>query len=185
MSLEHAILGFLHYKPLTGYDLKAKFDASVRHFWPADQGQIYRTLSRLAEHGWTEVEVIAQEDRPDRKVYHITETGREELRQWLVAPLPMKGTRIAELVQIFFAGQLSDEEILAIFRRLAELNRQALAHLRQVQTQSACPDEQTRDCFFHLLTLEYGIYLTEANLRWFENVIARLERGEHRKGERA
>ena len=50
MSLEYAILGFLNYHPYTGYDLKKIFDTSVRHFWPADQSQIYRTLARLTEH---------------------------------------------------------------------------------------------------------------------------------------
>ena len=47
MSLEYAILGFLNYLPLSGYDLKKMFDTSVQHFWPADQSQIYRTLARL------------------------------------------------------------------------------------------------------------------------------------------
>ena len=56
MSLEHAMLGFLCYTPLTGYDLKKAFDVSVRHFWPADQSQIYRTLARMAERGWVEME---------------------------------------------------------------------------------------------------------------------------------
>ena len=49
MSLEFAILGFLSYHPSTGYDLKKMFDVSIRHFWPADQSQIYRTLARLTE----------------------------------------------------------------------------------------------------------------------------------------
>ena len=51
------------------------FDASVRHFWPADQSQIYRTLSHLADKGLAELEVVEQIDRPDRKVYHITPAG--------------------------------------------------------------------------------------------------------------
>ncbi len=76
MSLDHAILGFLNYHPYTGYDLKKIFDTSIRHFWPADQSQIYRTLARLEENGWAVMERIPQEDRPDRKVYHITEAGR-------------------------------------------------------------------------------------------------------------
>ena len=37
MSLKHAILGFLSFAPLTGYDLKKAFDRSVQHFWPANQ----------------------------------------------------------------------------------------------------------------------------------------------------
>jgi len=58
MSLEFAILGFLNYQPYTGYDLKKIFDTSIRHFWPADQSQIYRTLARLTEQGLAEMEKI-------------------------------------------------------------------------------------------------------------------------------
>jgi PadR family transcriptional regulator AphA len=186
MSLDHAILGFLSYKPLSGYDLKAVFDLSVQHFWPADQSQIYRTLSRLAESGLTEVEVIEQEERPDRKVYTITEQGREELHRWLTCPPPPKEKRMAELVQIFFSGRLADEEILAIFKQYADRSRQALERLHAVPGQSegqACFEEgRERDAFFWQLTLEYGIRMTEAGLAWIEDVIGRLERGEHTKG---
>ena len=51
MSLRHAILGFLSFQPFTGYDLKKAFDRSVRHFWPATQSQIYRTLAELDADG--------------------------------------------------------------------------------------------------------------------------------------
>jgi len=89
MSLDYALLGFLNYHPYTGYDLKKIFDTSVRHFWPADQSQIYRTLARLTEQGLAEMEKVPQEDRPDRKVYHITEAGRAELLKFLSGPPPM------------------------------------------------------------------------------------------------
>ena len=79
MSLEHAILGFLNYRPFSGYDLKKVFDSSVRHFWAADQSQIYRTLARMAKKGFAEQEIIEQTDRPTRKLYHITAEGRTEL----------------------------------------------------------------------------------------------------------
>ncbi len=64
MSLEYAILGFLNYHPYTGYDLKKIFDTSVRHFWPADQSQIYRTLARLTEIGFAEMEKVPQNRPP-------------------------------------------------------------------------------------------------------------------------
>ena len=89
MSLEYAILGFLNYHPYTGYDLKKIFDTSIRHFWPADQSQIYRTLARLTEQGFAEMEKVPQDDRPDRKVYSITEAGRAELMKWLSGPPPI------------------------------------------------------------------------------------------------
>ena len=132
MSLEYAILGFLNYRPLSGYDLKKVFDNSVRHFWPADQSQIYRTLAKLAEQGYVEQEIVRGLDRPDRKEYRITPAGQEALRTWLLNPLPSQDLRIAELIQVFFAGQLSDQQALALFERLAAAARATLAAYDQI-----------------------------------------------------
>jgi PadR family transcriptional regulator AphA len=175
MSLAHAILGFLNYGPFSGYDLKKLFDVSVQHFWPADQSQIYRTLSRLEDKGWAEMEVIEQEDRPDRKEYHITQAGQEELHRWLTTPLPPKPVRSAPLIQVFFAAQLSDEEILAVFERWAESARTILARYEQVPQESAEYEEMNgtpRDSFFWIKSMQ-------AQLEWFESVIQRIRDRQH------
>jgi DNA-binding PadR family transcriptional regulator len=182
MSLEHAILGFLQYKPFTGYDLKAVFDTSVHHFWPADQSQIYRTLARLAQRGWAEVDVIHRDDRPVRKVYHITDAGREEFRRWLTVPVPRQEPRNARLIQVFFAGQLSDEEILAVFEQEAKEMRDLLAPYAQIPTQAepfAKLVGSPREVFFWLLTLEAGIRTAEAHMAWVESVIERIRNKQH------
>ena len=181
MSLEHAIMGFLRYSPLSGYDLKKAFDTSVRHFWPADQGQIYRTLGRLAERGWVRMEIVPQEGRPNRKVYHVTETGQKELHRWLAIPLSPEQARIPWLVQVFFAGQLDDEEILALFERRAEQLRARLERYDQIPQESAEYVEAVgspRETFFWMLTLEYGVTVNQAELEWVEGVIEQLRRGE-------
>lgn len=180
MSLEFAILGFLNYHPYTGYDLKKIFDTSIRHFWPADQSQIYRTLSRLTEQGFAKMEKIPQEDRPDRKVYHITDAGRAELLKWLAGPPPMGESRSAPLIQVFFAGQLSDEEIVAKFEGFAAIMRAILSQYEQVPGQ-IIPYQQEitspREHFFWLLTLDNGIRNMRANLEWAESVIENIKAG--------
>lgn len=92
-SLKHAILGFLSYLPLSGYDLKKAFDNSVQHFWPANQSQIYRTLAELEQNGLVTMEVIEREERLDMKIYHVTEAGRAELHTWLTTPQPERDDR--------------------------------------------------------------------------------------------
>lgn len=181
MSLEHAILGFLNYRPLTGYDLKKIFDTSVRHFWPADQSQIYRTLSRLEKEGLAEKEVIHQEDRPDRKVYEITSRGQEELTRWLSSPLPFEEPRSAPLIQVFFAGQLSDEEVIKIFQRAAAFIRAGLEQYELIpEDMEAYSDyvDSPREFYFWMLTLEAGKVSAKANLEWMESVIERIKAGE-------
>jgi DNA-binding PadR family transcriptional regulator len=181
MSLEHAILGFLSYHPYTGYDLKKIFDTSISHFWPADQAQIYRTLNTLAERGLAEMEVIPQTDRPNRKEYRITAAGRVELLNWLSGPPPMGEPRSAPLIQVFFAGQLSDAEILAKFEGYAAIMRGFLERYDAVPAQIA-PFQQEiaspREHFFWLLTLENGIRNMRANLEWADSVIERIKTGQ-------
>jgi DNA-binding PadR family transcriptional regulator len=178
MSLEYAILGFLNYKPLSGYDLKKIFDTSVRHFWNADQSQIYRTLARLTEQGLTEIELVEQTDRPDRKVYHITPKGQEALLVWIGGPFPYQETRSGPLVQIFFAGQLTDDEILAKFHTAADMFRYMLERYQQVPAQIEEYVEEIhspRESYFWMLTLDMGIRIMQAQLDWAENVIQTIE----------
>ena len=181
MALDYAILGFLNYQPYSGYDLKKIFDNSIRHFWSADQSQIYKTLNRLTENGWAHMEKIPQVDRPDRKVYHITEAGRTELRKWLSGPPPMGEPRSAPLIQVFFSGQLSDEEILAKFEGFAQMMREILNRYDHIPEQILSYQEEIpspRENFFWQLTLENGIYNMRANLEWAESVIARIKNGD-------
>lgn len=181
MSLEYAILGFLDHRPYTGYDLKKIFDTSVKHFWPADQSQIYRTLSRLTENGWARVEKIEQETRPARKEYSITPEGREALQKWLVTPLPFGENRSAPMIQVFFAGQLPDAQVLEMFERVANYLRAGKAAYDEIPQEIEHYQEyiqSSRDFYFWMLTLEIGKITAEANLAWVESMIQRIRAGE-------
>ncbi len=53
-------------------------------------------------------------------IYHITESGKSELLDWLAKPTPESVARSAELVQVFFFGQLDDDLILQRFENFAQ-----------------------------------------------------------------
>jgi DNA-binding PadR family transcriptional regulator len=181
MSLEHAILGFLNYKPLTGYDLKKVFDSSVRHFWYADQSQIYRTLAHLTERNLVEMEVVEQSERPDRKVYHITRSGQKELRDWLTGPFPIQQPHSGPLVQIFFSGQLTNAELLVRFETAAQIFRTMLAGYGQVQEQISDYKgivKSSREEYIGLLTLDLGKRTMQAQLDWAEAAIDQIKSGQ-------
>ena len=178
MSLEHAILGFLTYRPLSGYDLKKFFDESVRHFWSAPQSQIYRTLARMSGTGWVEMEHIEQEDRPDRKVYHITDAGQDELLKWLTTPLNQSAVRNLWLAKVFFAHPLSDDKILALFEEHADKLRQKLELFRkgvqEVVERRFAEVGSKRSRRLWQFTLDYGIAHLEWELQWVENALKDL-----------
>lgn len=178
MSLEYAILGFLTYGPSTGYDLKRAFDSTVWHFWTADQSQIYRTLNRLGTQGYLRHELVEQEERPDRKIYSLTDAGREEFLRWLATPHAPDEVREGSLIQMFFAAHLANEEIVRLAQLQAGQMRerlQTLEALKPLLEEHAAQIGTRRDAFFWELTLERGIAMTRAALRWIESVIRRLK----------
>jgi PadR family transcriptional regulator AphA len=181
MTLDYAILGFLNYRPHSGYDLKKHFDHTVNHFWTAEQSQIYRTLTTMSQAGWVEMEVVDQSDRPDRKVYHITDEGRTVLREWLLDPIPTQKARVASLVQVFFTGQLSDEELLAKFEEAAAAARTRLELFKQLpKTEFAYLDNITspREAFFWVSTYRLGLRSLQSYLEWLEEFIEKLKKKE-------
>ena len=82
MALEHAILVSLAERPGTGYEIGQQFDRSIGYFWSATHQQIYRTLKKLLDDELVSVESISQDGRPDKKVYTISDAGRDALADW-------------------------------------------------------------------------------------------------------
>ena len=178
MSLTHAILGLLTQSPMTGYDLKNQsFDSSIAHFWPADQAQIYRTLDKMAEQGWVESHTEFQEDRPNRKVYSITEDGRAELRRWLLLSQPLPPYREPFLIQLFFAEDLSNQEIVPMLEAQRDAHRERLEDYRQIPLPTLDQLTEDRETTLQRLTLEMGLRVEQAYLDWFDmaiNVVRKL-----------
>jgi DNA-binding PadR family transcriptional regulator len=182
MSLEHAILGFLNYEPMTGYDIKKMVDLSVSHFWPAVQSQIYKTLGRMEANGWLDVETIPQEPRPPRKVYQLTDAGRSELFRWLETPQPASEVRLAWLIQVFFGGRCSDETVLALLEHQLAIQRRRLQGFSSIpaENRDQMSDDNPRDRFYWMLTVDFGVAQAMAQVRWLEEVIANIRSGDYR-----
>jgi len=179
MSLKHALLGFLNYGGMSGYELKQCFDQSIRHFWNANLSQIYPTLGQMEKEGLLTLKVKYQEDRPNRKVYYITEAGRKELRRWLCEPVELPLTRHPFLIKVFFGGNLEKEEILAQLRHDLVLRQEQLdayqKRVREVLEQYIKATGMEREGLFWGLTLEAGIKFEEAWIQWCEEAINKIE----------
>lgn len=179
MSLRHAILGFLSVKPMSGYDLKRHFDASVRHFWTADQAAIYRALGELDAERLVEHERVAQATRPDRKVYQLTEAGRAALDEWLATPASPVARREPLLVKLFFAGRLPPEALRRLLEaELAQVEAE-LAGYRGIVGAIAAATEPVPEAtnLGPLITLENGARSAVAQRDWLLALLDRLRTG--------
>jgi DNA-binding PadR family transcriptional regulator len=83
----NAVLGLLSFgQELSGYDLKKWADHSLRFFfWSPAISQIYSELRRLESLGYVTSRVVAKDDTRSRRLYRITDEGRQWLAHWLVS----------------------------------------------------------------------------------------------------
>jgi PadR family transcriptional regulator AphA len=169
MSLKFAILGLLNAVPMTGYDLKHQaFDATVRHFWPADQSQIYRTLARLQQDGFVTMQVEEQEERPDRKIYFITPVGQAALDEWLQSDQAVPTLRDPLLIQLFFGQEQSRVDLLSVIAQQIRTHKERLAAYQEIPIPPAASRPDDRWLTLQQLTLEFGIALEETYLAWLD-----------------
>ncbi len=130
------MLALLERGPAHGYELKRSHDELFGDVAPpVNVGQIYVTLGRLERDGLVVHHTEAGGDRPDRKVYEVTDVGRKTLRDWLAetSDLPVgKSDVILKLVAgLIFDGRVAPAVVehrsrcLDALRRLATLGSRA------------------------------------------------------------
>ena len=179
--LDFALLGFLNYRPMTGYELKQYMDGSTSHFWNAKLSQIYTTLKSLEQKRWVRSSVQAQEERPDKRIYTITAEGKSNLRKWLAEPLTeLTSHKNALLLKLFFAAQTDRETTLAL------LHLQKNLHQRQADFYRTKTRDQIKGILRQSPTLEkdgkfweaarrFGELYEEMYVKWLDETIHSLE----------
>ncbi len=117
MDVKTLCLGALTERDLTGYEIKQHFEEAYSHFFVAGYGSIYPALADLTRRGLVCCTSVPQEKRPDKKVYSLTQTGRDALIAELMATPPRHKVRSEFLVLMVFAHLLPPEKVAADARR--------------------------------------------------------------------
>jgi PadR family transcriptional regulator, regulatory protein AphA len=176
--IRNILLGFLNYQSLTGYELDQTIENSTAHFWHAHHSQIYTTLRQMEKEGLLTSVFIKTEGQPDRRVYTITDAGKETLTKWLNQPMT-EATPIKEdlLVRIFFSAKRDPNEVLAELRLQRRLHEEKLSTYQVIKNQIPHYPHQglERDHIFWELTLDMGMRYEEMYLIWLENTIKMIE----------
>lgn len=178
MSLEYAILVSLRERAGSGYELARRFDKSIGYFWAASHQQIYRSLKRMVEAGWIDCDEVAQDKRPDKKVYRVSEDGAAELARWVGEPAtPTSNTRNDLSVKLRGASFGDTEAVIAELIRHREMHTERLDLYRTIQRRDfPSPGDLTGRELHQYLVLLGGLRAEQALLAWCEEAIQALEK---------
>ncbi|MTI00359.1 PadR family transcriptional regulator [Roseibium sp. RKSG952] len=161
MSVRSLCLAILTFGDATGYEIrKESTEGRFSYFDDASYGSIYPALARLEADGKVTVREEQQHGKPARKVYSITEAGRDEFLASLCEPQAPDTFKSPFLLIAMYASDLGPD---VIRRALDRRKQQILAELGKMQ-EFGYDDPRTGERWIN----EYGIACMKLTLAYLE-----------------
>lgn len=163
----YVVLGMIATGRRSGYAMSRTAKEATRHFWATSDGQIYPQLKKLSEDGYIEGERESQGGR-ERIVYSLTPKGREALDEWMSSAAKAHfELRDEGLLKLFFAEELSVDELRGQIDVMRSRHRRAIEHLVDLRPKAG-------DLACAHLTLRYGLDLHAFSIAWYDRLDAEL-----------
>lgn len=174
MALSYSILAALINQPCSGYDLVKRFNKSVECFWSASHQQIYKALGKLEADGYLSSEKIEQENRPNKKLYTVTDDGRQYLQQWIGTSEAITPLKSDLLVKLSVGHTVPTDTLLSTLQNYYEQHKERLKSYQVIAKQYAQAPQLSRESQFQYLTLRAGIRQQLSWVAWCEEAMGFL-----------
>ncbi|MEU9403522.1 PadR family transcriptional regulator [Streptomyces sp. NPDC048242] len=164
------LLALLARGPAHGYELKQDLEQLLGSAYPQPNvGQIYVTLGRLEKSGLIASEDVEQSGRPNKKVYHLTDAGREALHVWF------EETEGEPRVRDEFFMKLALAPRTGLADQIDLINKQRRRYLNTMRDLSRLAAAEDRDNRVAQLLIEGAMLHLQADLDWLERCQEELE----------
>lgn len=166
IPLSYAILALIGEGGASAHDLVDYVRRGGPAFWTTAASQVYAEPKRLERLGWV-TSALAPGRTRERRVYRITDAGREALRDWARAPAPYADIRDQAHVRLLAGDMLDDADIVASITAMRpELDR-VDALLAESEANAASLPHRERHL---LLAQSLGHHLVAAYRAWVDEV---------------
>ncbi|MCM2423780.1 PadR family transcriptional regulator [Streptomyces sp. SID13666] len=164
------LLALLAAGPAHGYELKQGLEKLFGAAYPQPNiGQIYVTLGRLEKAGLIAGEDIVQPDRPNKRIYELTEAGRESVDAWFEEPSPTPRVRDDFFMKLALAPRTGRADQVTL------INKQRRHYLNLMRALSKLAAGEDQDNRIAQLLIEGASLHLQADLDWLERCQEELE----------
>ena len=168
--MRYPFLALLAAGPAHGYELRQAFEERFGGLLPPiNAGQIYTTLARLERDGLVDGDDVAQDGRPNKRVYALTQTGRTALADWVEAPAPGARMKDEFFVKLVLAGLTGVAEPRALIERQRREYLQSLRDLDRLAGERRGDGDPAVE-----LLIEGAALHLQADLKWLDLCDQRL-----------
>jgi len=165
-STELALLGFLRQEPMHGYAIHQQLSdpSGLGPVWQIKLSLLYAMLGKLDDAGAISAVAEAQENKPPRKVFHLTEKGEKAYLDWMQRPVENgRSLRLEFLLKLYFARQEGADFVAQL---LAAQNEQC--HIWMADVQKIINEEKAGDRQYSCLVHQFRLGQIQAMINWLD-----------------
>lgn len=174
--MEHIILGLLLLSSRTIYQLRERIHKGLNLMYSSSMGSIQAAVKKLLKNGYISYEE-AVENGKYKKIYSITDNGKQYFFQWINSPLEIQNAKNPELAKVYFMGFCDEKNReINIENYLTYLKEQYDAlHAICEEADRIEASEEHRDIFFYqLAAARYGRDFMKFNIEWYESLLKEI-----------
>lgn len=176
-TLRYILLGLLSKKKMSGYELNQSFKNEIGEFWQAKHSQIYPELAKMEEQGIIKHEIAITGSKLEKKVYQLTEEGKEQLNEWIHAAtneLPVN--RDEFVLKLYFVKDVNDPALIEIIDQQRELHEEKRQHLLERQKVIFPTEKEQHENYGHYLILTHAINRETEYTNWLTEVLKEIKK---------
>ncbi len=146
MNTKEVLLSILMRGPATGYDIKKTLETRIANILDVSVSNLYPALNELASEGLVTCQRVEQDSRPAKKIYELTETGRESCIAALMSSEPRHRIRSEFWFILAYAPFLPKERVRQLVdQRLAEIGEsfERIKEIRRTDVDESCYEGQS------------------------------------------
>jgi len=162
MSVKYGILTLLYLEKRHGYELKLELESLLGIKGKINPGQIYTTLDRLSRDQL--VSEVGMDDE-ERKFYTLELEGKNELKKWLLEPVPYHSTREDFHFKWSCAREIHFDQEGTMLEQQKAMIMKDVMELTQLKTELVIEGDENK----YLLISGTLLHL-EADLNWINQV---------------
>jgi len=170
---EVVILGMLYEQPMHGYEIEKQItETSMRDWTEIGFSSIYYILKKLKSKKLIKSELTLNEKNQTRKIYHITNQGKVEVKNSLKSILSDHENTIWRIdLGIAYLNILDEKDIIECLYE----------YKKTIRTKLNCFDElldylKSIECSENRYELAYRPkYLLKAEVEWVDNFISKMK----------
>lgn len=161
MDVRTLCLGILSLGDATGYEIKKLVaDGAFSFFSEASYGSIYPALTKLMDDGYVTCRTQAQDGRPDKKVYSLTQEGHDALRSAIQQSPGPDRQRSEFLATVLFAETVSPDRLSQLLNDRRRYHEQRITTLEAMLSEDMSPAGR--------FVIGYGLHTQKSALEFLD-----------------